>query len=49
MNDDEALQETLAILQDEGTLEALRESEADVEAGRLTPLSEAARLLGRRA
>jgi antitoxin YefM len=42
----EALQETLEILQDEDTLEALRESERDVRAGRLTSLDEVRRELG---
>jgi antitoxin YefM len=31
----EALAETLAVLEDDETLEALRESEADVQAGRV--------------
>jgi antitoxin YefM len=42
----EALQETLEILQDEDTLQALRESERDVRAGRLTSLDEVRRELG---
>ena len=42
----EALEETLEILQDEGTLDALRESEEDVKAGRLTSLREVRRELG---
>ena len=42
----EALQETLEILEDEDTLEALRESERDVRAGRLTSLEEVRRELG---
>ncbi len=43
----EAIEETLEILQDEEALEALRESEADVQAGRLTSLSEVLRDLRR--
>jgi len=42
----EALEETLEILQDEGILEALGESEKDVEAGRVASLREARRELG---
>jgi prevent-host-death family protein len=42
----EAIEETLEILQDDDTLEALRESEADVRAGRVTPLSDVRRALG---
>jgi antitoxin YefM len=42
----EALQETLEILEDEDTLAALRESERDVRAGRLTSLDEVRRELG---
>ena len=42
----EALEETLEILQDEGILDALRESEEDVKAGRLTTLREVRRELG---
>jgi prevent-host-death family protein len=42
----EAIEETLDILQDEETLEALGESEADVKAGRVTPLSDVRRTLG---
>jgi antitoxin YefM len=42
----EALAETLEILQDEDTLEALRESERDVQAGRLSSLDEVRRELG---
>jgi antitoxin YefM len=42
----DALVETLEILQDEDTLEALRESERDVQAGRLSSLDEVRRGLG---
>lgn len=42
----EALEETLEILQDEGILDALGESEKDVKAGRLTSLREVRRELG---
>ena len=42
----EAIEETLEILQDEETLEALRESEADVRAGRVRPWDEVRRELG---
>lgn len=42
----EALEETLDILQDEQTLAALRESEEDVQAGRLSSLDEVRRELG---
>jgi antitoxin YefM len=42
----EALAETLDVLDDEETLEALRESEADVRAGRVYPLDEVRRELG---
>ncbi len=42
----EILEETLEILQDEDLLEALRESEEDVKSGRLTPLLEVRRELG---
>ena len=42
----EALEETLEILQDEGLLEALRESEDDVKAGRVKTLTEVRRDLG---
>jgi antitoxin YefM len=42
----DALVETLEILQDEDTLEALRESERDVQAGRLSSLDEVRRELG---
>lgn len=45
-NEYEALQETLEILEDEDTLAALRESERDVRAGRLTSLDEVRRELG---
>jgi antitoxin YefM len=42
----EALEETLEILQDEEMLEALAESERDVKAGRLSSLREVRRELG---
>ncbi len=42
----EALEETWEILQDEGLLDALRDSEKDVKAGRLTSLHEVRRELG---
>ena len=42
----EALEETLEILADEDTLDALRESERDVQAGRLASLDEVRRELG---
>ncbi len=42
----EAMEETLEILEDDALLEALRESEDDVRAGRLTSLSEVRRGLG---
>jgi len=42
----EALEETLDILQDEEILHALRESEEDVKAGRLSTLREVRRELG---
>jgi len=42
----EALEETLEILQEEGILEALGESEKDVEAGRVASLREVRRELG---
>jgi len=45
-DEQEALEETLEILQDESILEALRESEADVKAGRLKTLGEVRRELG---
>lgn len=45
-DEQEALEETLDILQDENLLEALRESEDDVEAGRLRTLREVRRELG---
>jgi prevent-host-death family protein len=41
-----ALEETLEILQDEETLDALRESEEDLKAGRLFSLDEVRRELG---
>jgi prevent-host-death family protein len=42
----EALEETLEILNDEGALEALRESEQDVQAGRVFTLDSVRRELG---
>lgn len=42
----EAIEETLEILQDEDLLKALRESEEDVKAGRLSTISEVRRELG---
>jgi antitoxin YefM len=42
----EVIQETLAILADDETLDALRESEADVRARRLQTLDELRRELG---
>jgi len=42
----EALEETLEILQDEGILQALAESEKDVKEGRLESLREVRRELG---
>jgi len=45
-DEQEALEETLEILQDEDLLEALRESQEDVEAGRLKTLREVRRDLG---
>lgn len=42
----EALAETLEVLEDEETVEALRESEADVRAGRLSSLDEVRSKLG---
>lgn len=42
----EALEETLEVLQDEDTLDALRESERDVQAGRLVTLAAVRRELG---
>jgi antitoxin YefM len=42
----EAIEETLEVLQDEETLEALRESEADVNAGRVRPWDDVRRDLG---
>ena len=42
----EALEETMEILQDEDLLDALRESEEDVQAGRVSTLDEVRRELG---
>ena len=42
----DALAETLEVLEDEATLDALRESEGDVSAGRLVSLTEVRRELG---
>ncbi|MDP9341624.1 MAG: type II toxin-antitoxin system Phd/YefM family antitoxin [Actinomycetota bacterium] len=42
----EAIEETLEILQDEDLLQALRESEEDVQAGRLSTLPEMRQELG---
>jgi antitoxin YefM len=42
----EAIEETLDILQDDETLHALRESEEDVKAGRVSSLAEVRRELG---
>jgi antitoxin YefM len=42
----EAIEETLEVLQDQELLEALRESEEDVKAGRLSTLPEVRRELG---
>ncbi len=42
----DALEETMEILHDEDLLAALKESEADVRAGRLTSLKELRRELG---
>jgi len=42
----ELLEETLEILQDEELLKALRQSEADTKAGRLTSLHQVRRELG---
>jgi prevent-host-death family protein len=42
----DAIAETLEVLQDSATLEALRESEADVKAGRLFSLDAVRRELG---
>lgn len=42
----EALEETLEILSDEDTLEALREAEEDVRAGRVRPWEDVKRDLG---
>lgn len=41
-----ALAETLEVLEDDDTLEALRESEADVREGRVYPLDRVRRELG---
>jgi antitoxin YefM len=46
VEEQEALEETLEILQDEEILAALRESEDDVTAGRLKTLDEVRRELG---
>jgi antitoxin YefM len=46
VDEQEVLEETLEILQDEDILEALRESEEDVKAGRLRTLREVRRDLG---
>jgi len=46
VDEQEAIEETLEILQDEDILEALRESEEDVKAGRLKTLHEVRRELG---
>jgi antitoxin YefM len=45
-DEQEVLEETLDILQDERLLDALRESEEDVKAGRLKTLDEVRRDLG---
>jgi prevent-host-death family protein len=45
-DEQEVLEETLEILQDESLLEGLRESERDVKAGRLKTLDEVRRDLG---
>jgi antitoxin YefM len=45
-DEQEALEETLEILQDEDVLEALTQSEEDVKAGRLRTLREVRRELG---
>jgi antitoxin YefM len=42
----EAIQETLEVLEDETTLSALRESEDDMQAGRVTRLEDVRRELG---
>jgi prevent-host-death family protein len=42
----EAIEETMEILQDEDLLQALRESEEDVQAGRVSTLAEVRRELG---
>lgn len=46
VDEQEVLEETLEILQDEDILDALRESEEDVKAGRLRTLREVRRELG---
>jgi antitoxin YefM len=46
VSEQEALEVTLEILQDEAILDALGESEKDVKAGRLTSLREVRRELG---
>jgi prevent-host-death family protein len=45
-DEQEVLEETMEILQDESLLDALRESEEDVRAGRLKTLDEVRRDLG---
>jgi prevent-host-death family protein len=42
----EALEETLEVLDDEGLMDALRESEEDVRAGRIDTIAEVRRELG---
>lgn len=42
----EAIAETLEVLQDDGTLAALRESEGDVREGRVYPIDQVRRELG---
>jgi prevent-host-death family protein len=42
----ESIEETLEIMQDDDLLQALRESEKDVKAGRLSSLAEVRRELG---
>jgi prevent-host-death family protein len=46
VEEQEVLEETLEVLQDEELLRALRESEGDVRSGRLTSLREVRRELG---
>lgn len=46
VEEQEALEETMEILQDEKTLDALEESEDDVKAGRMNTLDEVRRELG---